>query len=1161
MKLQELIKDPRNSLVRNDDLDGAAYGRIVRHLARYRFWPGSVPRARKLWSHQVGAIGLAAGYLTAERALPAEGITNEAALIKMATGTGKSAVITVLARCLPQVRRVLILTPREALTDQLYRYVRAGFWTTMGYAAAAGAVFDDESGEEAGAPVQPAYVAKLLPGSVTPVLHAAETEERLVLVGTLQALDQIRRRAARVPRDPAEMVAAQSARDMLSLIGSFDLIIVDEGHYEPAISWSRAIRDADLPTILFSATPYRNDYKSFRVRGRFVFNQSIHEALAAKVIRQPVFQALGSVEEATGEPVVVRAAGRNSEDTDRVNPLTPRDRTDATGFARALAAAVRGLPAFHGLTFPKVIVRADDRAKLELLQSEIEAASGERALIIHHGVDRNDQTRRRYNSVRAAQARPENAAVRYWLHQTKLLEGVDDPSFVAVAVYDGFGNARQLIQQTGRVLRSSDPKRRATQGAYVWASAGRLADAERTWRHYLEFETYCAENTRHVVTNEAALPDRLLRDMPDLQYVEGEFRPRFMLEGTLTQDDIRLPASAAVFDFVGASFDKEAMRREMAEAILNRDRFQPIDIAGLPDHAVGLAYYGWRTSPLLTRQFFPEWTLGVCVMVRVGDLVLAHDTEGIVFDGAKLGLGRMDRGLLSRAIPGTSSGAPVRVARMSTASLDMSESAIRSQATRTRSFETTFTDLLDPGMVPTSAYGFIQGRGRYLGFARARIRDSFEQPLMLADYVRWAESVCEDLRNETLPRNPVFNRYALVAGELSEDEADPKSVLLDLGDSFNEFLDENDDAGMRRSLIDADHADLCADVHGGQFEITIDGQQFEGTIEFVKRTRRYRISSGALDSYFKGRSSGAGRRAAATFTQLLNRAQAFRVIPKAPGVVYAGGTFHRPRGFEPRADGTVAQLQNVVVVPALADIKTEKGENLYFSDRPAWETGSCFGLIEAMAEHPAGSPMPEAWGDLGALVTQFDLIVCDDDGQEVGDFLAIDTAGRRACIIHAKAASKLHQDSIAGLEAVGRQALASLASCATTAEAPLVPDGRWDTDVRANTVTLTGRSRIFKNSQGLDSNGIVSSMQEALTNRAWSREIWIMAARLLDRRHVEASVRARRTNRNWQLLMYLESLTTACARGNARLRIFCHASPDPAATPARRRRRAAAPAV
>jgi hypothetical protein len=722
-----------------------------------------------------------------------------------------------------------------------------------------------------------------------------------------------------------------------------------------------------------------------------------------------------------------------------------------------------------------------------------------------------------------------------------------------VAIYDVFGNARQLVQQIGRVLRSSDPRRRTSQQAFVMAHPDRLARMEASWNHYLEFESYCAANTRHVVTNEAALPDRLLRDMPEIQYVEGQFRPRFLRDGRLTVDDVRLPASAAVFEFAAGRFDKAEIRKEITEAILNEDRFQPIEIDGLPDNAVALAYYGWQTSPLLTRQFFPEWTLGVCIMVKDGNLVLAQDTEGIVFDGGKLGMGRMSQTVLARAIPGSSKAAPVRLSRMSTASLDMSERAIRTQATRTRSFEDTFTDLLDPGMVPTSAYGFIGSRGRYLGFARARIRDTYPEPLSLRRYLDWVKSISSELREAGRVRNPVFDRYARLADPLSTDDAEAQSILLDLGDSFNDFLYDIDHSGVRQALIDADHDDLCADVVGNEFQVTIDGKPFTCEIAFNERTHRYRVKSGDLDKHFLAK-TGEGRQSAMTFTQILNRAQAFRVIPKMQGIVYANGNFYRPQGFEPRPDGSIPQLHNVISVPALASIDTEKGEAFYATNRPVWATRSLFGLIASMSSHSPGTPIPPEWGELGQLATRFDLIVCDDDSQEVGDFLALDTANRLACIIHAKAAKKAHQDSITGLEAVGRQALASLAFCSTTAVAPKVADKRWGTDVRANIVTLTGLSRVFKNSHGLGLDQIVSAIQEALTNRSWSREIWIVAARLLDRDYVEASVKARMTNRNWQLLMYLDSLTTACARGNTRLRIFCHGS---AATALSSRRNAA----
>jgi superfamily II DNA or RNA helicase len=71
------------------------------------------------------------------------------------------------------------------------------------------------------------------------------------------------------------------------LLKSVDLVIVDEGHHEPAYSWAQAVRAK--PTIIFSATPYRNDYKYFEIDGNFVFNLPWQEAVREKLIREVVF--------------------------------------------------------------------------------------------------------------------------------------------------------------------------------------------------------------------------------------------------------------------------------------------------------------------------------------------------------------------------------------------------------------------------------------------------------------------------------------------------------------------------------------------------------------------------------------------------------------------------------------------------------------------------------------------------------------------------------------------------------------------------------------------------------------------------------------------------------------------------------------------------------
>jgi hypothetical protein len=361
---------------------------------------------------------------------------------------------------------------------------------------------------------------------------------------------------------------------------------------------------------------------------------------------------------------------------------------------KALVLAAKSIETPRGVDHPKLIVRADERAKLEMLHDEIERVSVESVLTIHHAIKRNDALERRFNSVKAAQSILANASLRYWLRQTTLLEGVDDSSFVAVAVYDVFGNARQLVQQIGRVPRSSDERRKTRQEAVVLASPEMVSRMEESWDHYLDFERYCVKNTSYLVTNEAALPDRLLATMPDIQYIEGQFWPRFVIEGNLDIDDIRLSASAAVFR-LGGGFDKSVVRSEIVEAILNEDRFSP---SRYRDFRMRRSRS--RTTVGRLHRFSPGSSSpsGSWVSASWSDRVISFlptiPAESFSMP-TSWGSAGCIKPIFARGIPASSSRKPVRVARISSASLDMSERAIRSQATRTRSFENTFTDLLE----------------------------------------------------------------------------------------------------------------------------------------------------------------------------------------------------------------------------------------------------------------------------------------------------------------------------------------------------------------------------------------------------------------------------------------------------------------------------------
>jgi hypothetical protein len=93
-----------------------------------------------------------------------------------------------------------------------------------------------------------------------------------------------------------------------------------------------------------------------------------------------------------------------------------------------------------------------------------------------------------------------------------------------------------------------------------------------------------------------------------------------------------------------------------------------------------------------------------------------------------------------------------------------------------------------------------------------RIRDAFPEPLPMDDYLKWAAATLAEFTQDGRKRNPVFDRYARVSPPPSTDDAAPINILLDLSDSFNDFLFASDDTRVRKALVDADHSDLGSDV-------------------------------------------------------------------------------------------------------------------------------------------------------------------------------------------------------------------------------------------------------------------------------------------------------------------------------------------------------------
>jgi len=198
MDLTGLIADSRNSVNTETarKISRPRYDRMMASLGEYWFWKGSRRHnIRPLFENQTSALALAAAYLNSDVRLRAEGDVPEAALIKMPTGTGKSGVVAVLARCLPQIRKVLVLTPRAALAQQMRRDVAWRFWKRLGFEAGEKFIFSADA-DVAGARLAEAEVLQLLPSNVPDLLTQLGYESRTTVIGTFQALEQLRRAAA-----------------------------------------------------------------------------------------------------------------------------------------------------------------------------------------------------------------------------------------------------------------------------------------------------------------------------------------------------------------------------------------------------------------------------------------------------------------------------------------------------------------------------------------------------------------------------------------------------------------------------------------------------------------------------------------------------------------------------------------------------------------------------------------------------------------------------------------------------------------------------------------------------------------------------------------------------------------------------------------------------
>lgn len=996
----------------------------------------------------------------------------------MPTGSGKTGIIAILTRDCAEVRRSLVLAPRVAIRDQLERHIRHQFFATIGHS------------------VPPRSVERLTEARIQAVAAAGSD---VVFVATIQQIDRLRKKEPEVYAVLGELLG---------------LVVMDEGHYEPAPSWSVTIRGLGKPVLLLTATPYRNDLKSFQIDEGAIATLRFDDAVAQRIIRDVEF---------IDRPAQSRPA--------------PFARDVIDEFERLVPAAERGAA--------RIIVRCESKENIDKICVAF-GHHGYRALGIHEGFSDDDAHLGRRRTV----PDPSTDAAQVWVHQFKLLEGVDDARFRLVAFFDRLGSVRSLVQQVGRVLRN--PGRAAVKAYVLDHHAPRH---HRMWEQFRAFDrTIRASSLASPLAVRVA--DALINGMGALEYVDREVRTRFTLAGIGDpRTEFQLRKEVHLLR-KGVPRPLVQIRKWIQSQLNEQDcTFRTFDIDAETFVAV---YIRVGNSSLLVDTYFLEPRLELIVVREFGDLVAFFDSGGSVpLNEPKAGLdGAMNGKSLRRLInPAGDS----RVSAVSTRNTAPAASAIRTRSVTAASIEDSAAFFDDFQHAVTSVIGYSDEHPRaraagpdadadagadaearrrllevrrYIGFTRGRLSEA-GPAVPLGEYLAWLDAIAAIVGNSRRRGLALFSRYC---AQLPGPPADttPRNILIDFSEACDIFVtfSPDDDKDVKALEVE-DSCQDCDPVAGEpdvwSFYLNANGQQALVKIRYDRARGGYVLESDDMTERYR---SGTAR-VREDVISFLNRRQLFNIVTGTPKVVYLHGGFFESdvvHGDDFRPD--TFQVGRVLEpLQALRHATSEKG-TACLPGGAGWEAGSVFALIDGLV---AGSP---GRAKLVRDVKEAMSLVCDDLNKEVADFVLCDWGGRRVVAIHAKASSTWSPFSASSLQEVCAQAMKNAGFLSMFA--PVKPPNlaRWETPWKASKVTGSVLKRIRLGLPGRQAHW--DYLEERIRDPATRREVWLFLGSMLSKNALETELaKAKPRAESFHVVHLLQTTMATVGSMGASLRVFC----------------------
>lgn len=872
--------------------------------------PIKKPAKRKLWPHQAVAIEFAIDRLN-------NGVSP--CLIRMPTGTGKTGIAACLTR-LASRNTSLVLTPWAHLRDQMVQHVAETFW------------------EKVQLTPNNLQAVPMLPSTATDILKITEPQ---VIVATFATLNDLRLHHADVYK---------------SLASAVSLVIVDEGHYEPAMEWGKSVKGLNCKTLLLTATPYRNDLKLFRIiDSKKSTHHFTHErAVATKVIRELRFEEL-----VCSTDIVSLSA--------------------AFATKWKLAKRRKTLPC----KTPRAIVCCSGAPDIEQTVASLRRA-GLNAFGVHEQFENSNNPH-----LRKDVPDPRSFDAEIWVHQHKLTEGLDDHRFCCIALFTRIRNDRKLIQQIGRALRRNVDD--AATPAVVFAPPEFAAEAE--WNAYLEFET---DFRLLEPTHFRDVVETLLKSQPPVEYFEGRFRRRFRPDDLSMQPQVIIPPSVLVRS-VGRDFSLDDYIEDCTDTLNTEDAvILGQNINGPCQRSATFAlwvYASVRNSRFLQSTSLYEIKLEThCVVLKGGFVFIADSRGNFPSEYIEERAQEVPAEQLVRYLD-----AKFRVTQASVDSSIPYDTVLRGADVRGHNLLSIPASLTDRVHICRSARGSSKGWGRrYVGINNGRLRKEVSEQdrrsFALTTFVSWAESVAEIL-NSNIAANALFQRYMPTCAPPANPV--PKAICLDLVRlGLSMTLADGRECSLRNSS-----SEIKTSVASGQdmYKCSFDVDAADADDLTVSLRLDYQP---AKRRFWFAKDSGASVRVSIddedhlsstkSLAEFLNQRQELVLVGLDGGeIVYQGRNFYK-------IDYSYAEdvLLDLIQCPTNGlPCTTEKGTKaeIKAAQRSGATTFATHSLFRAVVDRRVGLPFSD------------NLLICTDLGTECADFVAANPEKRQLALIHAKA--------------------------------------------------------------------------------------------------------------------------------------------------------------